>query len=462
MSRPTLADLHELLRQELVEQMTAAGWTVDVAFDTRPGGITVGAFRRAIADDFSATADFPRTSLARELPLELTGTVGVSYEPAYRLWPAVTERECSDATVELVDLLDLPDELAVTLSVPGNVARAVEELVGPVLEHAVRWAQQYASIDALIEYSRADADSFSWEIEVVPLLLAAAGRHDDARAALARYQASGREEVTTREYRRFSFQLTRWLDGGAVLPGPPEGPVGERPRFAVGAPSFGDLRRESRARREAVRAVWRARRGKDREQLRAMLTAELGRQGLTATPLQIESQLDAMLASAAPRGRGRVTFRGLKGLVGVAKGMRTLLDEGVAPTPEWLEPPPRASYPVPANRRDWLAVPVDPAAGAWLDRALADAPMRMNDTVTLDAWLAWDPEPRTAGSRLAVHIGDQRVALLDAVTEERYRPEMAAAARRDELPLVRARVTQLHDPPRHLLELAAPLPTREP
>ena len=458
MSRVRVDELHELVGQELVGKMTAAGWAVDVAYDTEPGSVMVGAFRRAVANDFSATAGFYRTSFGKALPpLELTGTVGVSYHRAYRLWPAVSDTERSDATIELGDLLDVSDELIVTVTDSKDAVRAAEQLAGLVLEHALAWAQRYASFDALLEQSQADPECFESEIEEVPLLLAAAGRHDDARAALARYETSGREEVATRHYKRFSYQLTRWLDAGGVLPEPPGGPVGERRHFDNQAPTVADIRREQRAWREAVDAVRRAGRGKNRDELRELLAAELAGRGLTEPPLTIEMQLDGLQAATSPPlERVRLGFRGLKGLVNVVGSVRKVMTDSLPPTPQWLEPPARASYPVPTNHRDWVEVDVDPTAAAWLDRVLAGAPIRTNDTVNLDAWLRWDSEPPTADTRIALHIGDERVGHLDSATDVLFRPEMTAAARREELPVIRARVTQLRDPSRHLIEIAVP------
>jgi hypothetical protein len=45
---PLQSELHGLLRDDLTGQLTAAEWAVDLADDTDPGGVMLGAIRRQV------------------------------------------------------------------------------------------------------------------------------------------------------------------------------------------------------------------------------------------------------------------------------------------------------------------------------------------------------------------------------------------------------------------------------
>jgi hypothetical protein len=80
----------------------------------------------------------------------------------------------------------------------------------------------------------------------------------------------------------------------------------------------------------------------------------------------------------------------------------------------------------------------------------------MGNMATMSAWLAWDPEPQTADSRLAVHIGARRVGVLGDEDAARFLGEMDAASRSDELPFTFAGLFRWNSPPRYVLEIWAP------
>jgi hypothetical protein len=333
------------------------------------------------------------------------------------------------------------------------VHRAAAELIAPVLAYAVPYAERYVDLDALIAEVQSDPAEYGWQAEAVPLLLAAAGRFDEARQRLAEYMTSGRTEVAGDEHRRFAYQLNRWLDAGGVLPDPPTGPLGGQPVFespSTSLPSFSDIRRSTEARRQAFDAVRRRSEGMDRSQRRDLLLEELGRREITLSPLAVELQLDKM-----DLGPTRAVGRGLKMLAGLASGVRKTARDGIADPPEWLQPPPRASYPV-RGYRNWVAVELDPDAGPWLDQVLTEAPNRLNNTTQVTSWLAWDPESRTPDSRLAVHLGSERVGVVDLAATKRFVPVMEAAARRQELPWLRSRLTAVGGASTYLLELPTP------
>jgi len=227
---------------------------------------TVSTFRRPITGDIWSTVTFMAWQDAKAGSLRVMGTVGVSYFPAYCLWPRLIDRERAEVTIGLAELAGSPRVLgAVGLVGAEDVPRAAEQLVATVLEHGMDWARQYASVDALIEYW-AGASDFEGEIQAAPVLLAASGRVVEARSRLSTYLASGREEIATPEYRRFCYKFNRWLDAGAVIPEPPNGPVG--PRMPRSETTREELTQKNRVRREAKDAVRRMSSGKNRDQLK--------------------------------------------------------------------------------------------------------------------------------------------------------------------------------------------------
>jgi len=485
--------LHGLLRDELRARLRPAGWVEDPAYDTEPGSGDVGAFRYPLRDEFAATAQFRRTLSPRsqiDWFLEVSGEVGVSYLPAYRLWPVVGEYERAELEIDVGTLLgrSYRDGVA-AMRGPDDVPAAADALAGPVLGAAVPWAERHASVDAILEETRAHPPSLHWELQLVPVMLAASGRHREARAALAGYLALGGEEVDTRQIRGFSYQLRRWLDEGGVLPDPPDRPVGSRHHdldrklevnlLTVAGAALKEYPRihgESRRRREALDAVRREQAGKDRDQLRELLTAELERRSVTMPRAAMELALDELTNCETPL--DRALFRARLGTVAV----KSLFDVGssiakvfkgdtsgiqVAPEPRWLDPPARASYRVETLRTEkaetagteWAEVDVDPDASSWLDRVV-EASSRVFrgmslEISTVDAWLDTDGEAPDR-RRIVVHIGAQRVGTVEGSRAAPYREAMAAAAARHELPYLRARLQRRPQPPRHLLEIAFP------
>lgn len=236
MRGPKQSELHGLLRDELTRRFTAAEWVVDLADDTDPGGVMIGAFRRQVSDDFWATAHYWLANWnGAEETLQVTGDVGVSYFPAYCLWPLLIEGERTELNLNLGELLDPPKEwttdtsmedlMIIELSAAEGVPEAATALIEPVLDLGLAWVQRHASVEVLLDAYGSGALRFDGEIEAVPTLLAASGSHDEARGVLAEYSASEREEVHTREFKRFAFQLNRWLDAGGVIPEAPTEPV---------------------------------------------------------------------------------------------------------------------------------------------------------------------------------------------------------------------------------------------
>jgi hypothetical protein len=152
---------------------------------------------------------------------------------------------------------------------------------------------------------------------VVPALLAAAGRVEQAREALARYGGEMGLPEQKRRQRRFVYQLTRWLDSGrerSLLPSDPPPRRHER----SGPRASRDIWGEVRAHKAAVDAVKRAGAGRHRSELRGMLVAEFAQRGVLVDPLDIEQQLDQYATSAAERTRRQVEGLKILGKLGLS------------------------------------------------------------------------------------------------------------------------------------------------
>jgi hypothetical protein len=268
-----------------------------------------------------------------------------------------------------------------------------------------------------------------------------------------------------RRARRFVYQLTRWIDSGgdaALLPSePPPSRHERRERISVT-----ELWHEGRARKEAVEALARSADGRDRSELRAMLESELAARGAAMDPLAVERAIDRLSTPRAERARQGAQALKTLGKIGltVANAIRTheLPELPDMSPPDWLEPPARAVYAVPQSReegRRWTAVSLDDGCAEWLERAHAAVPRLLDvvDSATVDAWLDREPSQDGAGP-LQVHLGERRVGVLDAQAASAYGDVMDAAAQREELPCVEARLTPVPAPAGYLLEVALPAP----
>jgi hypothetical protein len=87
-----MSDLADLVATATREEMVRSGWRADADRDR----FELGSFRRRVPEDFSATVLFHRRSMtfpARATDeLDLVARVGVSFEPAYRVWSVVLDR----------------------------------------------------------------------------------------------------------------------------------------------------------------------------------------------------------------------------------------------------------------------------------------------------------------------------------------------------------------------------------
>jgi hypothetical protein len=487
--------LVETLGRGMTERLSARGWTVMDEQRTPRGFRTVGAFSRPLEDGFSAVAIFP--SQPKELrPIDdgrldasgliVVGRLGVEYEPVEALVSACTGSKVSGV------ILNAPT-ISATVCVASELQEAEDRLDRFAADHAVPVAQRHADVNSLIQALREHAavpftgEAGSWyaslgiepdstlgpleslEAELLPALLATAGRHDEARQALEEYISRGGEDIDSRDYRRFTRQLTRWLDADGELPipstpaqwPPPSSFKWEPHPTPSFAQAFEKGRRDSKARREALDAVRACSQDKTRDEIRPLLERELSERGLTTEPLMVERQVEMVLADREPFGKTRLVLRALKQLKD-SQASRGALFERVSERPnepddepDWLKPPDRAAYPAWSPGPKWTAVELDPAARPWLERIKESDPRRLAGSHELEVWLTWDSGHAGTDSRLAIHIGVERVGML-RTDVEKFRPVMEAAAERDEDPWTRGRLSAISGPMLYLLEVELP------
>jgi hypothetical protein len=462
--RDEAVELREQLRGQLAARLAPAGWhPVD---DEGDYSMTLAGFVRPLSEEFAATAEYSRAmSTPDHPPVRITQPrFGVSYEPLRRLWPLLDDHIRLAALNESVE--EMPERArmcGMEVHTQAEVVSIADQLTGLALEEAVTFAERYTSVDALLDAHR-DDESEGVNM-VVPALLAAAGRFDEARGALARYRPEMDLPEERRRARRFVYQLTRWIDSGgdqSLLPSePPPGRHEHSERR-----SATETWREIRARNEAVEAVKRMGISHDRAELRAMLESELAQRGVGMNPLQVEQRIDQLWTSHTERARQSAQALKTLGKIGltVANVIRTreLPEIPDMSVPEWLEPPARAVYAVPQSRdpgRQWTAVQLEEDNDEWLQCVHAAVPrlIKSVESATLDAWIDRG-HANEAGGFLEVHIGDHRVGWLDEDATAAYRQVVDAAAQREELPCVGARLTPMAAEAGYLLEVALPAP----
>lgn len=386
---------------------------------------TAFAFARRLDDEFAATAEFVVDFDSDYGPLTVEEVfVGVSYEPCRRLFALLGDLAGNVATLDddpryLDDPEAEPEEWSIRVKRTGDVSPVADALARQIIDHAVGFAERHAEVDVLLdEHGAGDPDEMSL---TVPVLLTAAGRFEEARAAIA----TGREGV---HWRRVCRQLERYIDAGGdplvIQRVPPRVIVGSQEPF-----SFGDALDDSRATREAVDAVRVQADHLSRDEQKTLLAAELGRRGIEKGPLWVEHTLDRI--ADPPE-----LVDTLGALMKLGKAGLKLVRDGLPdrPRPDWLSPPAYASYRVVnASPRAGTEVVLDPGVDAYLERAYDEAP-KLAGTVSLDAWI----DRLQDGDGLAVHLGDERVGTIARAHVEDFAEVMRAATALDELPCLRA------------------------
>jgi hypothetical protein len=427
------------------------------------------------------------------LGLIVVGRIGVGFKPAEALISACTGSKISGI------VLNAPT-ISATIRTAVELGEVEAQLARFADDHAVAVAETYTDVHSLINALREqlafpftgeagawyvslgiDPDSRlgpleSTEAELLPALLALAGRDGEAREALTDYSLRGVEGIESRDYRRFARQLTRWLDADGQLPSPstpprwpPPSSLRRKPRPPASFAEFffdedrkTKARADHQARKEALDAVRAAGNDQSRDELRARLEQELSERDLSTEPLLVERQVEMILADREPFGKARFALRTLKALKDsqASRGspLKGTIERPNEPDdePDWLEPPDRAAYPVRSVSPEWTSVELDPVARAWLERIKDSDPGHLAGSRNLEVWLTGGSGNSIDASRLAVHIGTDRVGVLRADAEEQFRPVMEAAAERDEDPWTRGRLSASTGPLPFLLEVALP------
>ena len=201
--------------------MTACGWHADPTAILGTGDGVVGHFRLALNEDFAVTAWFAWLGGAYP-PLPVDTAVGLSYERTYRVWPYLLAgyphselrvgREHLGRDSPYVELWGLDE-----------VDRTVDELVSPVLDRAVDWAEPFASVEALLVALRG-SDNPDAHLHDIPVVLAAAGRSKEARDALSGALASPVNRAEQGLRSRFAARFNTWLVAGAPATPPDSEP----------------------------------------------------------------------------------------------------------------------------------------------------------------------------------------------------------------------------------------------
>lgn len=278
-------------------------------------------------------------------PADSTTALGVGYEPALNLMPLLT----LDPRAALIDDPEHGRANCFTVSLDGldGVAHAAQQIVHFVHEHASAAARDFpdaAAIDAQLQreidsaLTRSDAEREDEEndpgasdsdTQLRLVVLAAMGRHEDARA-LARRRSPGRS--ARRRHPR----------SAARRPRPPR-------------PSWSDARAESKAKKEALDAARAMSKGKSLDQLKDLITTECEARGIEIAPSVVNLHAEMLQVQQQPFGRARTALKAIRMLKSSGGNMIRLIKHASDDDPEWLQPPDRAAYPMIADRRRYTS-----------------------------------------------------------------------------------------------------------
>jgi hypothetical protein len=280
------------LADELVSELDARMQADDWARQRRATRVSVAqfaaghlvTFSHSLKEGFIATATFSWMREDGSSPLVVVGHIGLEYEPADALLAALTDPEILGVVLSephvLVEIsgADGPGGIAERLAVfVREEARALERVKGidSVIEllrdgRAVPFMTSTAGLLALDtvdadteeaepgdgKYATAEDEEFPADVEanvakaeLIAVLLAVSGRHEEARTVLAEYEPPADEGELVRKYGRFVRRFARFLeaDGDLEIPSSP-------PRVRAEAPPsfpqfFAEKRPEIRAQR---------------------------------------------------------------------------------------------------------------------------------------------------------------------------------------------------------------------
>lgn len=454
--------LHAALRDGLGRAFLSAGWLTDPAADTSFEEGMVASFRRSVAEEFSVTASF--VWLGDFPPLEVLPAVGLSYHRSYRAWPSLigaTRPELyatygvdGDVITGVAGGLDVATPAGVELWELQEVDRAVDVLGRPVLESAVSWAAPLASLDALLDALQRDVES-GFEVAIAPVVLAAAGRIEEARQAMA--AALRADNRALEDYAEFLAKFTTWLDSGAMLPDPPASPLRDPSGgYPVDVESLrATVREVVHNRREAFFVVRDQGQGQSREDLREMLENEYARRDIVIpNPRELELLIDVLEATSASE-RRRLAKDFVKTAINATRAIvKALGSDGDAEdaVPQAARLPPDAAFPIVTDTGRWNACRVHPTAETLFESLITGSRADIGASNVVDAWVTRDD----IRQRAEVHIGTENVGYIDADAAPTYMSHIQAAESLGLLAVVPARITKRRLAPHYLLELAAP------
>lgn len=448
----------EAFCERLTEELADAGWD-RFPFD---GSLTLR-FTQRLEDGFWAVATVVGSTGRHPGPPMLADVgTGVGYEPATTLMPRLTLRP----SPLLLPTGEAPDEaqaegLARELSSQQDLDRFRAHVVELARDHAVPLARPYATLSAMDAALRAELEDFPESAsQTLPVFLAATGRPDEALDEVEEILASDLEDLEEREYRRFARQLRLWVDAGSPPPPPLAAwPVDafEPPWRATPRATPSERRAERAATRDALDAVRKVARGKSRQELSALLTVEYARRGIDVSPAVVVMQAGMLELEQKPFGKVRVGLTVLKTMATVTRGTVSGLRHALEDSPAWLEPPDDALFEVPATDDAWVSVSIATDAKDWLAHVAADANPTPQLLTHCEAWL----RPHETGP-IDVFIGQQRVGHMDGPAADSFRSALAAAARYQELPVVRAQLLWSDDEAERSLALARPASVPQP
>lgn len=457
----TATAIRAQLCNELTMRLGDAGWHV-VHLPSEPT-LRMAAYIRPLDDEFAATVEiFCSAKVPDILPIRLPPPrIGVSYEPIRRLGPLLDGRDWTAILYrDPNESVDQDRECSLALAKIGEISVTVAALASTIERDAVPFAERYSSVDALLT-------AHGWGQcrnvpRVVPTLLTAANRFDEARTALDLYRQKLNPSVRDQQ---LAYQLTRWLERG----------TSPDPRSYQLSPTYAPQRttkdslisvwRSARARDDAIQAVDHTRKNCQPSQLLEMLRAELARRNLSEEPLWIHQQIEILSTKHSPPDPTRETearpkfgkvLRDIGATVVQALNAAEELNRAV---PKWLQPPAAAVYSMPQSHdpgHRWAEVQLNHGSLEQLDRiySAVPRPFRNVSSVTLDAWLSETP---LDDHGVAVYIGGMLVGTLNPEIENDYRPVMAAAARREEMARLASRLTPISTQREgYLLEIARP------
>jgi hypothetical protein len=224
--------------------MLGRGWQHQTGHaSTRARSIFLGDFEQPIAPDWVATVEFMNEGggvghtlslgftgirRTRESRAVVGGQVGLRHVPTAALLRTLLDiTSGAHISRDLGDIVARLGRHLPAITDEATADAAARELVPVADAHAVEFGRTHATVDDIVAFLRRGDDT-SWaytpERVLVPAILAAADRHDDALAAIAEYRRRPRrrdeDDDQLAQFEAFAQRLVEWLNAGARLDRP--------------------------------------------------------------------------------------------------------------------------------------------------------------------------------------------------------------------------------------------------